>query len=119
MCSTKKLRVFGSFIIFLLLALGGCTPTTNVTVKCGPGMGDSEPPGLCNNYPAVGNYTGSANGFWDTSTGAVWTGSGNCAGGKRCNPNNPPGNGRCASGAPCKNWITPSTMQCKCDCTAS
>jgi hypothetical protein len=96
--------------MFLTLLLQACT--TNLTVKCGPGgMTQTEDGvGACNPV----DYTGSANGFWNTENpSTTYQGGGNCvAGSKKC-ASSP---GRCASGAGCKSWVTPSTMVCKCDC---
>jgi hypothetical protein len=105
------------FGFFMLAVMAGCVQveTTCSSGCCGQRNTDTPPPGACNSWP-TGTYTGSANGFWNTATGQIWTGSGNCTSGKRCNPNSPPGYGRCGSGAACKNWVTPSNMACKCDC---
>lgn len=121
----KRIHIFmkrrGSMLVlgaFLPLLLQGCA--TNVDVKCGPGSTGGmiqNGVGLCNSYPIGSNYTGKASpNFYNTATGQLYTGGGNCASGKRCNPNTPPGYGRCADGTSCKNWVTPSTMICKCDC---
>lgn len=99
--------------MFLALLLQGCS--TNVEVKCGPSSGvqpDIEV-GLCNAWPPSGNYTGSANGFWNDSTNSWYTGNNKCNSGKKCA--NPPG--RCANGVGCKSRFNNTTsMICKCDC---
>lgn len=99
---------------FLTLFLQGCA--TNVDVKCGPGSAEGVTQitvGLCNPFPVSGNYTGSANGFWNDATNTTYTGSNNCASGKKCAT---PA-GRCANGVACKSRFNNTTsMVCKCDC---
>lgn len=97
------------FGLFMLLALAGCVHVeTTCTSCCGKDGGPGD--GACNPM----NYTGSANGFWNTENPSQqYQGGGNCAAGsKKCNI---PA-GRCANGQACKSWVTPSTMVCKCDC---
>lgn len=102
------------FGLFMLAVMAGCVHVETTCPSCCGGKGTSSDPGDggCTNYPTTGSYLGSANGFWDTTTSQVWTASGNCLSGKKCNPTSP---GRCTNGT-CKNWVTPSTMYCKCDC---
>ena len=101
--------------LFLLVLMAGCV---NVNTSCGSccgkdgGLGDRD--GACNPSPPSGNYTGSADGFYNTATGLqIPAGSGlTCASGKTCAVPY----GRCASGAACKRWYNPTGASCKCDC---
>lgn len=101
--------------LFLLVLMAGCV---NVNTSCGSccgkdgGLGDRD--GACNPSPPSGNYTGSADGFYNTATGLqIPAGSGlTCASGKTCAVPY----GRCASGTPCKRWYNPNGASCKCDC---
>jgi len=99
---------FGALLMLLLLA--GC-----IEVRC-PNCCGKDGDGLCNNLPTTGNYTGPASpNFYDTATGALYTGGGNCSGGKMC-ASSP---GRCSDGTACRSWVRTSDMFCKCDCKAN
>lgn len=112
LCLFKRFNTATLFVgLFVLVLMAGCvhveTTCTSCCGKDGP-RGD----GACNPVPAGGDYLGSANGFWIT-TSTQYEGTGNCvAGSKKCGI---PA-GRCATGALCKSWVNPNTMVCKCDC---
>ena len=102
------------FGLFMLAVMAGCVQVETIILPCGDGKGSNGivDPGACNPV----SYTGSANGFWDTTSSPPYTqyqGGGNCAAGsKKCGI---PA-GRCNNGQPCKSWVTPGSMMCKCDC---